>query len=112
MTQLFVYGTLRRNSGNALSQRLEREARWLGPAFVRGKLVQLDGYPGLIPGDDIVSGEIWEFEDALLEDLDHYEGCHPSDAHPHEYRREWTLIIQGGTPLHCWAYWYAHPDCY
>jgi len=74
---------------------LERGARCIGNATVRGALYDLASYPGLgISGDDVdvVKGEVYELDPdrarATLADIDRYEGCATADPEPHEYRRE------------------------
>ena len=58
-TDFFVYGTLRRGEC--------RESCWpcdplaVQIAYVRGALFDLGPYPGMIPGDDWIEGEIWSF---------------------------------------------------
>lgn len=92
---LFVYGTLRKAFGHEMHHRLERAARCIGNAAVRGALYDLGSYPGLvISGDDVgvVEGEVYALDpdraQATLADLDRYEGCATTDPEPHEYRRE------------------------
>jgi gamma-glutamylcyclotransferase (GGCT)/AIG2-like uncharacterized protein YtfP len=92
---LFVYGTLRKACGHEMHRVLERGARCIGDATVRGALYDLGSYPGLvISGDDVdvVKGEVYaldpESAQATLADLDRYEGCATADPEPHEYRRE------------------------
>jgi len=92
---LFVYGTLRKAFGHEMHHRLERAARCIGNATVRGALYDLGSYPGLvISGDDadLARGEVYALDpdraQATLADLDRYEGCATTDPEPHEYRRE------------------------
>lgn len=75
---VFVYGTLRSGASNA--RRMEG-AKWLGVRFVRGRMYQIDWYPGLVldPEGDWVTGEVWEVTPDKLAELDEYEG--------EEYRR-------------------------
>lgn len=112
---LFVYGTLRRG-GSAMAERLEQECRWHGEGKIRGRKIDLGEYPGLLMAsgpEDWVEGELWALPDyygaaeALLEELDHYEGCHPDDPEPHEYCRIVSTALDGeGARLWCWTYLY------
>jgi gamma-glutamylcyclotransferase (GGCT)/AIG2-like uncharacterized protein YtfP len=92
--RLFVYGTLRR-TGTA--RHLLREGTFLGEASVRGTVLQQNGFPGLIPGDTSVLGEVFEIPDELFGRLDEYEG--PG------YERRQTEIDFLGEKLHVWVYW-------
>lgn len=72
MSKLFVYGTLKRafredeSLGAKLVGEYETEKRWILFDFV--------AYPGLIPGDSVVSGEVWEIPPETLSKIDRYEG--------------------------------------
>src|SRR5580692_7203168 len=44
---LFVYGTLRKGSGNPHARRLAEHAEWAGPGRIPGRLYRLGRYPGL-----------------------------------------------------------------
>ena len=101
-TRLFVYGTLRRRGNGELSPLLGESARFAGLATVRGHVVAVGEYLGLIPGGaGEVAGELYEFDpadwSAVLARLDAYEGL--------EYRRE---IVQArtskGDALDTWVY--------
>jgi gamma-glutamylcyclotransferase (GGCT)/AIG2-like uncharacterized protein YtfP len=107
---LFVYGTLRRDTQHELFRLLARRARFLGDATVSGKLYDLGNYPGLIyPGNGRVLGEVYEIDrpywESVIDRLDEYEGCTPSDPQPHEYRREVVSVqLTSGETLPAWAY--------
>ena len=115
---LFVYGTLRHvavgEPGQNERQRLQRAARWLGPATIQGQLYNLGRYPGLIlssDATDIVHGEVVElFRPAeSLPWLDAYEGLTPEAPAAAEYRRcEATVRLLTGRELLAWVYIYQH----
>jgi gamma-glutamylcyclotransferase (GGCT)/AIG2-like uncharacterized protein YtfP len=96
---LFVYGTLRR--GGVRHGPLARQ-RFLGEFRTRPMyaLYDLGSYPGLVAADEgqVVSGELYEVERALLEYLDRVEGApgwfalEPIDLEDH--------------PGEVWAYFY------
>jgi len=107
---LFVYGTLRRDTQHELFRLLARRARFLGDATVRGKLYDLGDYPGLIyPENGRVLGEVYAIDRpywrSVIGRLDEYEGCTSSDPEPHEYRREIVRAqLTSGEALPAWAY--------
>src|SRR5207244_1117859 len=61
-TQLFVYGTLRRDPAHEMFHLLARTAHFVGEARVAGRLYDLGAYPGmtLSPNGKYVKGEIYE----------------------------------------------------
>ncbi|MBX3273365.1 MAG: gamma-glutamylcyclotransferase [Sandaracinaceae bacterium] len=103
---LFVYGTLMR--GEVRAPILARHAAsFCGPAEVRGALVDLGAYPGLIEGDGVVRGELVELTepaDALAE-LDDVEGFLGYGRAGSLYRR---VVIRAGD-TYAWTYRYAGP---
>jgi gamma-glutamylcyclotransferase (GGCT)/AIG2-like uncharacterized protein YtfP len=92
MPLLFIYGTL------MPGLRLEAEmqgARFLGLAQVPGRLVDVGRYPGLLPGDGLVSGEVYEVDDAHLARLDAVEDMVPGDRGASQYWREEVTVLSG-----------------
>lgn len=72
---LAVYGTLRPGGRAYAAFGLAQRTRHLGPCQIAGRIVDLGGYPGLLPGDEAVAGDLLAFDDpALLDELDAYEG--------------------------------------
>ena len=95
MERLFVYGSLRRGQS---AHHLMAGARFLGDATIRGAVVQHGQYPGLIPGDEQIAGELFEIPAELFERLDEYEGP--------DYHVGQTSVRQGGEEsLSAWVYW-------
>jgi gamma-glutamylcyclotransferase (GGCT)/AIG2-like uncharacterized protein YtfP len=80
---VFVYGTLRRGGSNHF--RMDG-AGFVAAGTVRGRLYQIDWYPGLVLDESAgdVLGEVYQVSDALLEKLDEFEGA--------EYRRSQTQV--------------------
>jgi gamma-glutamylcyclotransferase (GGCT)/AIG2-like uncharacterized protein YtfP len=98
---LFAYGTLMR--GYALHRRLAAGATLLTTGHVRGRLLDLRGYPGLIPGAGRVHGEIYRLDDPeLLPVLDHEEGYN-------FVRRRGIATLAGGRRARVWLYRYRGP---
>ena len=64
---VFVYGTLRRGSAQAMSIRFPG-ARFVADAKVSGSLFDLGAYPGLLVDDSnsLVIGEVYEVNDESL----------------------------------------------
>src|SRR5438105_3735016 len=88
--ELFVYGTLRSGQPNQFARLLAEAATLLGPGRVRGRLYQVNSYPGLILSDgpdEWVKGEVYRLHNSstLLPVLDDYEGCGSQDTPPFEF---------------------------
>lgn len=83
---VFVYGTLRR--GEVAAHRLSA-SREVEEARVRGRLLHLGGYPGLVEGEGWVKGELYRFErlHGVLSELDEYEDFRGYGARQNLYRR-------------------------
>jgi gamma-glutamylcyclotransferase (GGCT)/AIG2-like uncharacterized protein YtfP len=92
MTLLFIYGTLM--PGLRLEAQMHG-ARFLGLAQVPGRLVDLGRYPGLLLGDGVVSGEVYEVDDAHLARLDVVEDMVPGDRAASQYWREEVTVLSG-----------------
>jgi gamma-glutamylcyclotransferase (GGCT)/AIG2-like uncharacterized protein YtfP len=110
-TQLFVYGTLRRDPAHEIFHLLARTARFVGEARVAGRLYDLGAYPGmtLSPNGKYVQGEIYEVLpdqwERVIRQLDEYENCREEDPEPHEYRRELVQAeLPSGQTVRAWAY--------
>jgi len=110
---LFVYGTLRRSAVHPMHALLRENASPLGEARVRGVLVAVASYPGLVldAAAGWVRGELYQLRDpAVLAPLDAYEGAGPLDPEPREYRRVRTRVQHlDGHELDAWVYEYARP---
>ena len=110
-TQLFVYGTLRRDPAHEMPLLLTRTARFVSKARVAGRLYDLGSYPGmtLSPSDKYVKGELYEVDpdqwQSVIAQLDQYEACREADPEPHEYRRELVRAeLPSGEGIQAWAY--------
>jgi gamma-glutamylcyclotransferase (GGCT)/AIG2-like uncharacterized protein YtfP len=101
---LFVYGTLRKGCANRFAQLLQAQARWMGPARIRGKLYRIAEYPGAVLACstyDWIQGELYKLADpdSLLPLLDEYEGA--------AYKRKLTHVFPGsGSQTEAWVYEY------
>jgi gamma-glutamylcyclotransferase (GGCT)/AIG2-like uncharacterized protein YtfP len=95
---LFAYGTLMR--GYALHAVLARGATLLATGSVRGRLLDLGSYPGLIDGAGRVQGEVYRLDDPeLLPLLDREEGYN-------FVRRRGMATLAGGRRARVWLYRY------
>ena len=108
---LFVYGTLRRCFRNEFARLLRRSARFVGYGKVKGRLYLIADYPGLVATahEDWVHGEIYRLNTPAetYKLLDDYEGCGPTAALPHEYRRAvWPVLIDTGEWIRACVYTY------
>lgn len=105
---LFVYGSLRASAANEASRLLAAGSRPLGPAHVRGRLLDLQGFPALVPGrEGRVDGELVQVTDpALWERLDAYEGVGEAGW----YRRGLVVALCRDEPRSAWAYVAPDPD--
>ncbi len=112
---LFVYGTLRRDSAHPMAQFLAGHARFVAVARTPGRLYHLGSYPGMVSAmdvDDWVHGELFELldPDAVLAELDRYEGCTPDRPESSLFRRIGTPVTSDdGTVYPAWLYVYTMP---
>ena len=106
---LFVYGTLMRGSRSRYARLLKARAQFAGEAWAAGRLYNLGRFPGAIFDEgcpEKVYGEVFRLNGgAVLDVLDAYEGCRPSDPKPQLFRREIAGVrLASGETLAAWAY--------
>ena len=111
----FVYGTLKRGQC--------REACWpaaplqVQTGFVRGTLIDLVEYPGLLPGEDWVRGEIWQIAAAhvaetlrVLDAIEGFQAAGDSDNLYDRRRVEVYRAVNDREPtVIANTYWYVAP---
>lgn len=113
--RLFVYGTLRHDTGSVMAAFLARYAEPLGPAVFQGVLYDLGAYPATVASDrpeDRVVGEVYLLKDParVLAALDDYEGCAADSPEPTEYVRRIQVVQNtNGLALEAWVYLYNRP---
>lgn len=90
--------------GYALHRVLASGSTFLGEGAVRGRLLDLGRYPGLVDGDGRVRGEIYHLSDPeLLPVLDREEG--------YNFERRRALVTLGnGRRARAWVYRYRGPQ--
>ncbi len=103
--QLFVYGSLLR--GMSLSSNM-RGAKFIGPAYVYADLFFLGFYPGIIPGQQIVFGELYEVNDKILPGIDKVEDYYKHDLANSIYLRKpiHAYLFSDGEKIEAYAYYY------
>lgn len=98
---VFVYGTLRGGGSNHFRM---AGAEFVAATTVRGRLYQIDWYPGLVldgAGDEIV-GEVYQVPPSVLKELDLFEGA--------EYRRLQTQVrLPDGEIVSAWIWEWLCP---
>lgn len=95
MTRVFVYGTLLQGFGN---NRILQNQEFLGAAETEEEftLLNLTGFPGLMGGGGTaIRGEVYEVDDACLEQLDHLEGANVQHPESGLYRRLDIVLADG-----------------
>jgi gamma-glutamylcyclotransferase (GGCT)/AIG2-like uncharacterized protein YtfP len=99
LNTLFVYGTLK--EGHLRSRMWPHAPQSIEPAMVRGQLLDLGSYPGLIEGDEWVLGELWTLAEnhmpRTLAVLDQVEG--------YDAVADRGLYIRRAIPV-----WYLHAN--
>jgi gamma-glutamylcyclotransferase (GGCT)/AIG2-like uncharacterized protein YtfP len=107
---LFIYGTLHPDRAPAAIATVARTLTLVSAATIRGTLVELGEYPGVVPGGGEVSGSLFalpEPADAAWSRLDAYEDFRPRDPESSLFVREKTMAtLPDGTHVLCWVYLY------
>jgi gamma-glutamylcyclotransferase (GGCT)/AIG2-like uncharacterized protein YtfP len=89
--------------GFARHRFLGTAARFLADGRVRGQLLDLRHYPGLVAGAGTVRGELYRLEaPELLAAIDREEG--------YNFERRLTVVARAdGRRTRAWTYWYRGP---
>jgi gamma-glutamylcyclotransferase (GGCT)/AIG2-like uncharacterized protein YtfP len=106
---LFVYGTLTRGSRSPVAALLEARARYIGNAWLRGRLYRLRHFPGAVPdpaSKTLVWGNVYFLRNPMLiAAIDQYEGCGACERAVPLFRREAVrVVLAGGKELDAWIY--------
>ena len=104
---IFVYGTLRRDSGHAMSHWLARCTCWYGQGRITGRLYRVSYYPALQAGDGQVYGDLYRLEnpESVFSVLDAFEGIRGWAEDEYE-RCLSAVLLENGESVMAWVYWY------
>jgi len=104
---VFVYGSLMRGFVN--HEPFLSQAVSLGEGTTEGILYAVSGsFPGMIHGDGVVHGEIYEVSEDELRDLDQLEGYRGTDTDLYSRERV-SVNLRIGVNIQAWAYFYNRP---
>jgi gamma-glutamylcyclotransferase (GGCT)/AIG2-like uncharacterized protein YtfP len=109
---LFVYGTLHPGRAPVEISSAVKRLKKIGEGDVRGKLLDLGDYPGLILGNaggNKVRGSVFLLpkDPKVLAELDSYEEYRPeSPASSLFLRKRVNVSLDDGTSRECWIYTY------
>jgi gamma-glutamylcyclotransferase (GGCT)/AIG2-like uncharacterized protein YtfP len=111
---LATYGTLMRGFGMIERLGIQHQLTFVEPCRWQGLLYDLGAYPGAVPGDGLVHGEMFRLSSsAVWSVLDHYEGYDPDrEAASRFVRRRVSLDHPDRA---AWVYWFngettGHPQ--
>lgn len=112
--RLFVYGSLMGGIQSPIANYLKNNSTFLGEGRVKGTLLDIGHYPGLVYQADStksVVGHIFELNNPteMLPNLDHYECVGPAFEQPNQYRRALIKVLINKEIIDCWAYLYNLP---
>lgn len=92
---LAVYGTLRTGGGAQAVLGIEGRLDDLGPCLIPGRLMDLGRYPGLLPGEGRVRGDLFSFpDDEALALIDWWEDYMAEDEPASLYLRRTVRLIE------------------
>jgi gamma-glutamylcyclotransferase (GGCT)/AIG2-like uncharacterized protein YtfP len=102
---VFVYGTLRRGGARSMSIRFPN-SKFIADAKVSGSLYDLGAYPVLLinESNSLVSGEVYEVDDEILNKLDDFE------ASSNYWRKQVEISLDTHRRI-CWIYAPNHEFC-
>jgi gamma-glutamylcyclotransferase (GGCT)/AIG2-like uncharacterized protein YtfP len=108
LCRVFVYGTLKR--GQCRERSWPHEPVCVDYAVIRADLYDLGAYPGIVPGDGLVRGELWQLRPEhmrqTLSVLDEVEGFEQQEDDLF-VRRVVSCMLEDGEALSAWTYYYA-----
>lgn len=108
INKVFVYGTLMKDFWN-YRRYLEGRISRITPGRTYGLLYHLlEGYPALLPGDQVIEGEVIEpVDENLLKSLDWLEGYDKWSSRNLYVREKRSILTEDGQEVICWIYVYA-----
>ncbi|MDP8970588.1 MAG: gamma-glutamylcyclotransferase [Actinomycetota bacterium] len=106
--RIAVYGTLRRGGGAQAALGLAGALEYRGRCRLRGVLIDLGAYPGLVAGEGTVAGELYDVADlAVLRLLDRFEHYDPADPAGSAFVRRLSRLLD--PPVDAWVWYYNRP---
>jgi len=79
-----------------------------GPCKIRGALIDLGEWPGLVAGEGVVEGELFRILDvSVFATLDPFEDCDPADPEGSSFLRSVVRLIE--PDVHAWVYTASGP---
>ena len=111
---LFVfYGLLKQGAaGMPADLPLEASGTFLGPCRFRGRLLDLGGFPGVVDGDTLCHGVMYQLIDAsLIGAMDDFEDVTDNPATSLYVRKTINVLGDDALPTgeRAWIYWYNQP---
>lgn len=108
IARVFVYGTLMKGFEN-YKRYLEGRINRITPGRIRGLLYHLpEGYPALLPGNELIEGEIMEpVDENLLKTLDRLEDYDEGSSNNLYVREIRSISTEDGEAMNCWVYIYV-----
>ncbi|NLM57530.1 MAG: gamma-glutamylcyclotransferase [Clostridium sp.] len=106
--KVFVYRTLMKDF-QYYKIYLEGRIKHITPGRTYGLLYHLpEGYPALLPGNEIIEGEVMEpVDEDLLKALDMLEDYDESSSNNLYVREMRTITTEDGQEVNCWIYIFA-----
>jgi gamma-glutamylcyclotransferase (GGCT)/AIG2-like uncharacterized protein YtfP len=101
------YGTLRPGGGALDRLGITERVTHLGPCLLRGDLYAVTWYPGLVEGDRLVRGDLFDVPDDLVPMLDEFEGWFPDRPDRSEYVRLADRLVD--PDVEAWVYRWRGP---
>jgi len=106
--KLAVYGSLMTSEGMLARLGVSSMVQLLGPALIPGQLFDLGDFPGLIPGDGSVRGELFAILDpAAIPRLDEYEAYSPDSLATSMFVRQRVKLME--PEVEAWVYYFNGP---
>jgi gamma-glutamylcyclotransferase (GGCT)/AIG2-like uncharacterized protein YtfP len=94
------YGTLREGCGGGEEALLKKGMNSLGTCRIRGKLIDLGSWPGLLEGEGIVKADLYQMLEGDLARIDEHEG--------NDFRRRRVCLVDPES--NAWVYFYVGED--
>lgn len=103
---LATYGTLMRSFGGCERLGIADRVSFVAACRFEGRLYDLGRFPGAVPGDGIVHGELFRLHDpAVWSVLDRYEGYDADRETESLFVRRQTDLLAPSNQT-AWVYWY------